>query len=53
MTDGVLLRETLKDVKGLKKAPKVRSRRFKTLITLKIRLTSCGPDCDIVRKAIR
>ncbi|KAL9998905.1 putative RNA helicase [Helianthus debilis subsp. tardiflorus] len=38
---------------GLKKVRKVRSHLFKTLKTLKIRLTSCGPDCDIVRETIR
>ncbi|MFS7900116.1 putative RNA helicase [Helianthus anomalus] len=40
MADGVLLRETLKDVASVK-----------TLKTLKIRLTSCGQDFGIVRKA--
>ncbi|KAJ0727281.1 putative RNA helicase [Helianthus annuus] len=39
-------------VKGLKKAREVRSQLLDILKTLKIPLTSCGPDWDIVRKAI-
>lgn len=38
--------------KGLKKAREVRSQLLDILKTLKIPLTSCGPDWDIVRKAI-
>ncbi|VFR00076.1 unnamed protein product [Cuscuta campestris] len=39
-------------VKGLRKAREVRSQLLDILKTLKIPLTSCGPDWDIVRKAI-
>ncbi|KAB1995173.1 hypothetical protein ES319_D13G143800v1 [Gossypium barbadense] len=39
-------------VKGLKKAREVRSQLLDILKTLKIPLTSCGFDWDIVRKAI-
>ncbi|KAK9090147.1 hypothetical protein Sjap_023324 [Stephania japonica] len=39
-------------VKGLKKAREVRSQLLDILKMLKIPLTSCGPDWDIVRKAI-
>ncbi|GJZ06213.1 pre-mRNA-splicing factor ATP-dependent RNA helicase DEAH7-like protein isoform X1 [Tanacetum coccineum] len=39
-------------VKGLKKAREVRSQLLDILKTLKIPLTSSGPDTDIVRKAI-
>ncbi|XP_057452509.1 pre-mRNA-splicing factor ATP-dependent RNA helicase DEAH7 [Lotus japonicus] len=39
-------------VKGLKKAREVRSQLLDILKTLKIPLTSCFPDTDIVRKAI-
>ncbi|CAH9108210.1 unnamed protein product [Cuscuta epithymum] len=39
-------------VKGLRKAREVRSQLLDILTTLKISLTSCGPDWDIVRKAI-
>ncbi|KAG5237314.1 pre-mRNA-splicing factor ATP-dependent RNA helicase [Salix suchowensis] len=39
-------------VKGLKKAREVRSQLLDILKTLKIPLTSCGYDWDIVRKAI-
>ncbi|XP_061367287.1 pre-mRNA-splicing factor ATP-dependent RNA helicase DEAH7 [Gastrolobium bilobum] len=39
-------------VKGLKKAREVRSQLLDILKTLKIPLTSCWPDTDIVRKAI-
>uniref|UniRef100_A0A162AL54 RNA helicase n=1 Tax=Daucus carota subsp. sativus TaxID=79200 RepID=A0A162AL54_DAUCS len=38
--------------KGLKKAREVRSQLLDILKTLKIPPTSCGPDWDIVRKAI-
>ncbi|KAE8719683.1 RNA helicase family protein isoform 3 [Hibiscus syriacus] len=40
-------------VKGLKKAREVRSQLLDILKTLKILLTSCGYDWDIIRKAIR
>jgi len=39
-------------VKGLRKAREVRSQLLDILKTLKIPLTSCWPDTDIVRKAI-
>lgn len=39
-------------VKGLRKAREVRSQLLDILKTLKIPLTSCGPDWDVVRKAI-
>ncbi|KAK7846353.1 pre-mrna-splicing factor atp-dependent rna helicase deah7 [Quercus suber] len=39
-------------VKGLRKAREVRSQLLDILKTLKIPLTSCWPDSDIVRKAI-
>ncbi|KAH7854444.1 hypothetical protein Vadar_013882 [Vaccinium darrowii] len=39
-------------VKGLRKAREVRSQLLDILKTLKIPLTSCDPDWDIVRKAI-
>ncbi|XP_059657706.1 pre-mRNA-splicing factor ATP-dependent RNA helicase DEAH7-like isoform X2 [Cornus florida] len=39
-------------VKGLRKAREVRSQLLDILKTLKIPLTSCGPDWDIVRQAI-
>ncbi|KAF9595698.1 hypothetical protein IFM89_003440 [Coptis chinensis] len=39
-------------VKGLRKAREVRSQLLDILNTLKIPLTSCDPDWDIVRKAI-
>lgn len=39
-------------VKGLRKAREVRSQLLDILKTLKIPLTSCGPDWDIIRKAI-
>ncbi|KAL2528556.1 RNA helicase family protein [Forsythia ovata] len=39
-------------VKGLRKAREVRSQLLDILKTLKIALTSCGPDWDVVRKAI-
>ncbi|XAR60206.1 RNA helicase [Bertholletia excelsa] len=39
-------------VKGLRKAREVRSQLLDILKTLKISLTSSGPDWDIVRKAI-
>ncbi|XP_010248953.1 PREDICTED: pre-mRNA-splicing factor ATP-dependent RNA helicase DEAH7 [Nelumbo nucifera] len=39
-------------VKGLKKAREVRSQLLDILKTLKIPLTTCGPDWDVVRKAI-
>ncbi|WCJ19134.1 RNA helicase family protein [Euphorbia peplus] len=39
-------------VKGLKKAREVRSQLLDILKTLKIPLTSCGHDWDIIRKAI-
>ncbi|KAL1199104.1 Pre-mRNA-splicing factor ATP-dependent RNA helicase DEAH7 [Cardamine amara subsp. amara] len=39
-------------VKGLKKAREVRSQLLDILKQLKIPLKSCGPDWDIVRKAI-
>ncbi|CAL0322117.1 unnamed protein product [Lupinus luteus] len=39
-------------VKGLRKAREVRSQLLDILKTLKIPLTSCFPDTDIVRKAI-
>ncbi|KAK9104172.1 hypothetical protein Scep_021016 [Stephania cephalantha] len=39
-------------VKGLKKAREVRSQLLDILKMLKMPLTSCGPDWDIVRKAI-
>ncbi|KAF6161432.1 hypothetical protein GIB67_009311 [Kingdonia uniflora] len=39
-------------VKGLKKAREVRSQLLDILKTLHIPLTSCGPDWDIIRKAI-
>lgn len=39
-------------VKGLKKAREVRSQLLDILKTLKIPLTSCGPDWDVVRQAI-
>ncbi|KAL2504907.1 RNA helicase family protein [Abeliophyllum distichum] len=39
-------------VKGLSKAREVRSQLLDILKTLKIPLTSCGPDWDVVRKAI-
>ncbi|XVE52800.1 hypothetical protein DITRI_Ditri02bG0153100 [Diplodiscus trichospermus] len=39
-------------VKGLKKAREVRSQLLDILKTLKIPLTSCGYDWDVVRKAI-
>ncbi|OMP09768.1 hypothetical protein COLO4_05147 [Corchorus olitorius] len=39
-------------VKGLKKAREVRSQLLDILKTLKIPLTSCGYDWDVIRKAI-
>ncbi|QHN84221.1 pre-mRNA-splicing factor ATP-dependent RNA helicase [Arachis hypogaea] len=39
-------------VKGLRKAREVRSQLLDILKTLKISLTTCWPDTDIVRKAI-
>ncbi|KAG2371258.1 Pre-mRNA-splicing factor ATP-dependent RNA helicase [Vigna angularis] len=39
-------------VKGLRKAREVRSQLLDILKTLKIPLTSCWPDTDIVRKAV-
>lgn len=39
-------------VKGLRKAREVRSQLLDILTTLKIPLTSCGMDWDVVRKAI-
>ncbi|KAJ4836427.1 hypothetical protein Tsubulata_043006 [Turnera subulata] len=39
-------------VKGLRKAREVRSQLLDILKTLKIPLTCCGPDWDVVRKAI-
>ncbi|XP_023547917.1 pre-mRNA-splicing factor ATP-dependent RNA helicase DEAH7 [Cucurbita pepo subsp. pepo] len=39
-------------VKGLRKAREVRSQLLDILKTLKIPLTSCWPDTDLVRKAI-
>ncbi|XP_077216687.1 RNA helicase family protein isoform X2 [Tasmannia lanceolata] len=39
-------------VKGLRKAREVRSQLLDILKTLKITLTSCGPDWDVVRQAI-
>jgi pre-mRNA-splicing factor ATP-dependent RNA helicase DHX38/PRP16 len=39
-------------VKGLRKAREVRSQLLDILKTLKIPLTSCWPNSDIVRKAI-
>ncbi|XP_051153013.1 pre-mRNA-splicing factor ATP-dependent RNA helicase DEAH7-like isoform X2 [Andrographis paniculata] len=39
-------------VKGLRKAREVRSQLLDILKTLKIPLTSCGPDWDVVRMAI-
>ncbi|KAL8162870.1 hypothetical protein V2J09_014359 [Rumex salicifolius] len=39
-------------VKGLRKAREVRSQLLDILKQLKIQLTTCGPDWDIVRKAI-
>ncbi|KAF3788484.1 Pre-mRNA-splicing factor ATP-dependent RNA helicase [Nymphaea thermarum] len=39
-------------VKGLRKAREVRSQLLDILKTLKVPLTSCGPDWDVVRKAI-
>ncbi|KAL6520539.1 hypothetical protein OROMI_032301 [Orobanche minor] len=39
-------------VKGLRKAREVRSQLLDILKTLKIPLTTCGPDWDVVRKAI-
>ncbi|XP_043691345.1 pre-mRNA-splicing factor ATP-dependent RNA helicase DEAH7 [Telopea speciosissima] len=39
-------------VKGLRKAREVRSQLLDILKTLKIPLTSCGPDWDVVRQAI-
>ncbi|PRQ30210.1 putative RNA helicase [Rosa chinensis] len=39
-------------VKGLQKAREVRSQLLEILKTLKIPLTSCWPDTDVVRKAI-
>ncbi|XP_042519990.1 pre-mRNA-splicing factor ATP-dependent RNA helicase DEAH7 [Macadamia integrifolia] len=39
-------------VKGLRKAREVRSQLLDILKALKIPLTSCGPDWDVVRKAI-
>lgn len=39
-------------VKGLRKAREVKSQLLFILESLKIPLTSCGPDWDIVRKAI-
>ncbi|KAK6930841.1 DEAD-box helicase, OB fold [Dillenia turbinata] len=39
-------------VKGLRKAREVRSQLRDILKTLKIPLTSCGPDWDVIRKAI-
>lgn len=39
-------------VKGLRKAREVRSQLLDILKTLKIPLTTCGPDWDVVRQAI-
>ncbi|PRQ39987.1 putative RNA helicase [Rosa chinensis] len=39
-------------VKGLRKAREVRSQLLEILKTLKIPLTTCWPDTDVVRKAI-
>ncbi|XP_060173448.1 pre-mRNA-splicing factor ATP-dependent RNA helicase DEAH7-like [Lycium barbarum] len=39
-------------VKGLRKAREIRSQLLDLLKTLKIPLTYCGPDWDVVRKAI-
>ncbi|ONI11704.1 hypothetical protein PRUPE_4G121400 [Prunus persica] len=39
-------------VKGLRKAREVRTQLLEILKTLKIPISSCGPDTDIVKKAI-